>query len=81
MKLVEDWREAPKWYSVWAAAVVTTIGGFGMYLTPEMLGAPILFAPEWTYGKLLTALTAFFGVTGLIGRLIAQPPKPPKEEQ
>ena len=74
MRLVDNWRDAPKWYSMWAAAAVVTIGGFGAYLTPDMLAAQVLFMPDWTWQKVLSSLTAFFGVTGLIGRLISQTP-------
>lgn len=78
MKLVENWRDAPRWYSVWAAGAVVTIGGVGAYLTPEMLAAPIFFLPDWTWGKALSSITAFLGVTGLVGRLISQEPKVPE---
>lgn len=75
MKLVDNWKKAWTWYSVWAAGAVVTIGSIGAYLTPEMLAAPIVFLPDWTWGKALSSLTAFLGVTGLIGRLISQEPK------
>lgn len=75
MKLVENWKEAWKWYSVWAASAVVTIGGVGAYLTPEMLAAAVVFLPDWTWGKVLSSITAFLGVTALIGRLISQEPK------
>lgn len=75
MKLVDDWKDAWRWYSVWAASAVITIGGIGQYLTPEMLAAPVLFWDDWTWQKVLSSLTAFFGVTGLVGRLISQTPK------
>lgn len=75
MKLIHNWRDAPKWYSVWAGTVVVSLGSVGAYLTPEMLAAQVIFLPDWTYGKALSATTAFFGVTGLIGRMIYQPPK------
>ena len=82
MKLVDNRKDAWRWYSVWAASAVITIGGIGQYLTPEMLEAPVLFWPDWTYQRVLSALTAFFGVTGLIGRLVSQPPKvKPEAEQ
>lgn len=75
MKLVENWRDAPRWYSMWAASAVITIGGISAYLTPEMLAAPVLFFEGWTYQRVLASMTAFFGVTGMIGRLVSQPPK------
>lgn len=75
MKLINNWRDAPRWYSVWAGAAVVSIGSIGTYLTPEMLAAPVLFLSDWTWGKVLSAVTAFFGITGIIGRLISQEPK------
>lgn len=72
MKLIDNWKDAWKWYSVWAASAVVSIGGIGAYLTPEMIAAPVLFFPDWTWGKVLSSLTAFFGVTGIIGRLVSQ---------
>lgn len=75
MRIIENWREAPKWYSMWAAAAVVTVGGFGTYLTPDMLAATVPFFPDWTWQKVLSSTTAFLGVTGLIGRLIYQPDK------
>lgn len=74
MKLVDNWKEAWKWYSVWSAGAVVTLGGIGSYLTPEMLAAAVVFFPDWTWAKVLSSVTAFFGVTGLLGRLISQSP-------
>lgn len=74
MTLVENWRDAWKWYSVWSAGAVVTLGGIGSYLTPEMLAATVVFFPDWTWAKVLSSVTAFFGVTGLLGRLISQSP-------
>lgn len=75
MKLIDNWRDAPRWYSMWAAAAVVTLGGISTYLTPEMLNATVLFFPDWTWGKALSSLTAFIGITGLVGRLVSQEPK------
>jgi len=80
MKLISNWRDAPKWYSIWAGTVVVSLGSMGAYLTPEMLAAPVILLPDWTYGKALSAVTAFFGVTGIIGRLVSQTPEPKVEE-
>lgn len=76
MKLIKNWRDAWKWYSVWALSASTTIGGVTAYLTPATLATPILFYPAWTWGTLVGAVVAFLGVTGLIGRVISQEPKP-----
>lgn len=75
MKLIENWREAPRWYSVWALGAATTVGGIIAYLPPAALAAPVLFFPAWTWGSLIGAVVAFFGVTGMVGRLISQDPR------
>lgn len=76
MKLVEDWKQCIRWYSMWAFASIGTIQGSVMtFITPEQLAAPVLFYPQWTWGTLAQAVVAFLAVTGGIGRLIYQPPK------
>lgn len=75
MRLISNWRDAPRWYSMWAAGAVVALGSIGGYLTPDMLAAPILFLPDWTWGRALSTVTAFIGVSGIVGRLISQEPK------
>lgn len=76
MKLVENWRDAPRWYSTWAFASIATIQGSVLaFITPEQLAAPVLFYPSWTWGAASQAVVAFLAVTGGIGRLISQTPK------
>jgi hypothetical protein len=72
VRLIDNWRQAPRMYSVQALAIIATLQGAQTYLTAEQLAAPILFAPDWTYGSALSAVTAFVGITGLVARLIAQ---------
>jgi hypothetical protein len=72
MKIINNWKQAPRMYSVQALAAIAALQGVQAYLTAEQLAAPILFAPEWTYASALQAATAFLGITGLIARLIAQ---------
>lgn len=72
MKLIENWKQAPRMYSVQALAAITTLQGIGAYLSAEQLAAPIVFLPDWTCGAALQAATAFLGITGTIARLIAQ---------
>jgi hypothetical protein len=73
MKLIPDWRQAPRWYSTWAFASIATIqGSLLAFLTPEQLAAIVTGLPGWTYGELLQSVVAFLAVTGGIGRLIAQ---------
>lgn len=79
MKLVENWKEAWRWYSTWAFTSIATIQGSVMtFITAEQLAAPVLLFPEWTWGKLAQAVVAFLAVTGGIGRLVSQTPKAAK---
>lgn len=76
MKLINDWRQAPKFYSTWAFASIATIQASVLtFITPEQLTAPILFYPSWTWGAAAQAVVAFLAVTGGIGRLISQTPQ------
>lgn len=76
MKLIENWRDAPRWYSTWAFASIATIQASVLaFLSSEQLAAPILFYPAWTWGAAAQAVVAFLAVTGGIGRLISQTPK------
>jgi hypothetical protein len=74
MNLIKNWRDAWKWYSVWALSAATTVGGITAYLPPSALVAPVLFFPEYTWGSLIGAVVAVLGVSGLIGRVISQEP-------
>lgn len=76
MKLIDNWRDWPKFYSTWAFASIATIQGSMLaFITPEQLQAAILFYPSLTWGGLSQSVVAFLAVTGGIGRLIAQPSK------
>lgn len=73
MKLIPDWRRAPRMYSIWALAAIATIQGSVMaFLSPAHLGALVAGLPGWTYGDLLHSVVAFLAITGGIGRIITQ---------
>jgi hypothetical protein len=73
VKIIDDWRQAPRWYSVWALAAITTIQGSMLaFLSPEQLATIVTGLPGWTYGELLQSTVAFLAVTGGIGRLVTQ---------
>lgn len=75
MKLINNWRDAPRMYSMWAFGAIATIQGTVLtFITSEQLAARILFAPTWTYADAVQAVVAFLAVSGGIGRLIAQEP-------
>lgn len=79
MKLIEDWRQAPRWYSTWAFTSIATIQASVLaFISSEQLAAPILFYPSWTWGQAAQAVVAFLAVTGGVGRLISQEPKAPQ---
>lgn len=81
MKLLENWRDAWKWYSIWSFASIATIQGSVLaFLTADQLAAPILFMPSWTWGSAVQAVVAFLAVTGGVGRLISQAPQVQKAE-
>lgn len=76
MKLIENWRDAPRWYSTWAFASIATIQASVLtFISEAQLAAPILFYPSWTWSQASQAVVAFLAVTGGIGRLISQTPK------
>lgn len=76
LHLVEDWREAPRMYSMWAFASIATIQGSVLaFMTPVQLASVVLFYPSLTWGELFQAVITFLAVTGGIGRLIYQPNK------
>ena len=73
MKLIDNWKQAPRMYSLWAFASIATIQGSVIaFITPEQLATMVLFLPSWTWGELLQAVVAFLAVTGGIGRLVTQ---------
>ena len=75
MKLIDDWRDAPRMYSMWAFASIATIQGSVLaFVTAEQLAARILFAPAWTYAEAVQAVVAFLAISGGIGRLLSQSP-------
>lgn len=78
MKLIENWKQAPRMYSVQALALIGTLQGCSAFLTTEQLASAVLFYPVWTWGGLIQSVTAFVGITGTVARLIAQD-LPPKE--
>lgn len=79
MKLIDNWRQAPKMYSVQALAVIGALQTTASFLSPEQLLAPVPFYPMWTWGSLIHSATAFVGITGTFARLISQDlPKAPE---
>jgi len=75
MKLIDDWRQWPRFYSTWAFSSIATIQGATAFLSAEVLAARVPFMPaETTWATLIASATAFLAITGAIGRLIDQSP-------
>jgi hypothetical protein len=71
MKLIPDWRRAPRMYSIWALSAIATIQGSVLaFLSPAQIDSIALNG--WAWGEVLQGMVAFLAVTGGIGRLIAQ---------
>jgi len=80
MKLIPDWRAAPRMYSIWALSGIATIQGSVLaFLTPAQLES-IAFT-GWTWGELLQSAVAFLAITGGIGRLVSQGTQTQKEQR
>ena len=76
MKLIDNWRDWPKFYSTWAFGSIATIQGYLLaFISPEQLQAAVLFYPSMTWGGLSQSVVALLAVTGSIARIIAQPAK------
>lgn len=72
-ELVENWRDAPRWYSTWAFASIATIQGSVLaFITEKQLAAPVLLYPSLTWGEASQAVVAFLAVTGGVARLLSQ---------
>jgi hypothetical protein len=73
MKLIEEWKQAPRmnsvqWMAVWSAVVTTWM------LTPENDKAEILSLIPWGAGERLPAIVVLAGfIGGIVARLRAQP--------
>lgn len=79
MRIIDNWRDAPRMYSIWAFGAIGTIqGSLLAFVSEEQLAARVLFAPTWTYGEIAQAVVAALALSGTVGRLIAQQPTPPK---
>lgn len=71
MKFVEDAKQAWRWFSVQAMVIAAALQGAWVY-TPDEMRATV---PHGVVG----AITIVLLVLGVAGRLVDQPPKPPKE--
>jgi len=64
MRLVHDWKNAWRWFSVQAIGVAMALQG-GWYMVPDDLRSSV---PEW----LASAITGAILALGVIGRLVDQ---------
>lgn len=70
MKLVENWKDAWKWFSVHCLVLVALIPTVWLELPPE--------AKEAIPASWMSTITLVVGICGIIGRFIKQ--SPPKQE-
>ena len=76
IQLIDNWREWPRMYSMWALASIATIQGSVLtFISPEQLATAILFYPSMTWGGAAQSVVTFLAISGGIGRLIHQPVK------
>lgn len=66
MKLVANWRSAPRWISMWCMAIGGALSATWILLPPEYQAK---IPPEWVMKG-----TAFYMLVGVIGRLFKQGP-------
>jgi hypothetical protein len=64
MKLVPDWKDAWRWFSVWAMSLSTAAPAAWLAVPEDMREA---VPAEW-----LAVGAVTLGIAGLIGRLVAQ---------
>jgi len=82
MKLIEDWRKWPRFYSTWAFGSIATIQTSAAFLSEKILASHVALLPaDVTWAGLISSATAFLAISGAVGRLIDQngAPLDPKE--
>lgn len=65
MKLIKDWRQAWRWFSLQAMALAAAIQGVWIQLPPDLKDS---IDPSW-----VSAATVAVLILGGIGRLVDQP--------
>ena len=82
MRLIEDWRQWPRFYSTWAFGSIATIQGGAAFLSAEIIVMHVPLAPmHVTWATLISSVTAFLAISGAIGRILAQSPAPAVEKE
>lgn len=71
MKLIHNWREAWKMFSVQALIFIGAVQGILAVLSPEALAAAVP-GTGVTWGSLGAAMTVAAAVIGAVGRIVDQ---------
>lgn len=71
MKLIDNWRQWPRMYSTWAFGSIATIQAATAFIAADVLQAQVLLS-SYTWQGLISSVTAFLAISGMVGRLIAQ---------
>ena len=65
MKLIDDWKQCWRWFSVQAMVLATAIQGAWMFIPPQLQAS---IPPGW-----VKTITISLLVLGILGRLVDQP--------
>ncbi len=65
LRLIEEWRQCWRMFSVQAMALATAIQGAWMFIPPQLQAS---IPPGWVKGITISLL-----VLGILGRLVDQP--------
>lgn len=86
MKLIDNWRDAPRMISVRALALIAAVQSVLAVVPNDYLDLVVPFTAATTWRGLAVALTIAAAAIGAIGRLIDQsiatdpaPPEPPTQ--
>jgi membrane protein YqaA with SNARE-associated domain len=72
MRLIDNWRQAWRMFSVQALAIIGAVQSVLLVLPPETLARPAL-GLAFTWSDFGTAVTIASAAFGAVGRLIDQP--------
>lgn len=67
MKLIEDWKDAWRWFSIWAGTVGSAMAATYAVMYEQLKET---IPPQW-----MAALTAAVFIAGMVGRIIDQKPR------
>jgi hypothetical protein len=72
MKLIENWRKAPKMLSVQAFLLIGGVQSIQLVLSAENLASSVLFFPDLTWNTVFNSTIVALTIFGVVGRVIHQ---------